>query len=151
MTYEELHLGYLLVDFLHKLYYKIDKLMLEHSLCVEICYEEGNIVSLSEESLSLRYPAVKTKERASLYSTFIGFRRSMKKASARCVKKRMNLCTRICSISSACLILMLTLTLLMLGSMSTRSFSLRATCSGFRRISGDDAASTSGTLCRSAV
>ena len=39
----------------------------------------------------------------------------------------------------------------MLGSMSTLSFSLRATCSLFSSISGDVAASTSGTLCRSAV
>ena len=75
----------------------------------------------------------------------------MKKASARCVRNRVNLCTRMCSISSACLILMLTLTLLMLGSMSTLSFSLRATCNLFSSISGDVAASTSGTLCRSAV
>lgn len=39
----------------------------------------------------------------------------------------------------------------MLGSMSTLSFSLRATCNLFSSISGDVAASTSGTLCRSAV
>jgi hypothetical protein len=41
--------------------------------------------------------------------------------------------------------------LLMLGSMRTRSFSLRAMVSGARSTSGDDRASTSGTLWRSAV
>lgn len=63
----------------------------------------------------------------------------------------MNLCTRMCSISSACLILMLILTLFMLGSMRTRSFSFRATVKGFSKTSGDVCASISGTLCRSEV
>lgn len=40
---------------------------------------------------------------------------------------------------------------LMLGSMKTRSFSLRAIVSGARRTSGEVQASISGTLCRSAV
>lgn len=53
------------------------------------------------------------------------------------------------SISSACLILMLTRTLLILGSMRTLSFSLRETVSGFNRTSGELAASISGTLCLS--
>lgn len=83
--------------------------------------------------------------------TLIGFLLRMKKDSARCSKNRVNLCTRMCSISSACLILMLMRTLLMLGSMRTRSFSLRAIVKGVRRTSGDVRASTSGTLCRSAV
>lgn len=39
----------------------------------------------------------------------------------------------------------------MLGSTSTRSFSFRATVKGFRRTSGDEAASISGTLCLSEV
>jgi len=56
-----------------------------------------------------------------------------------------------CSISSACLIRMLTRTLLTLGSIKTFSFSLRATVSGLSRTSGELAASISGTLCRSAV
>ena len=55
------------------------------------------------------------------------------------------------SISSACLILMLTRTLLILGSIKTFSFSLRETVKGLRRTSGELAASTSGTLCRSEV
>ena len=75
----------------------------------------------------------------------------MKKDSARCVKKRVNLCTRMCSISSACFILMLTRTLLTLGSMKTFSFSLREIDKGFRRSSGELPASISGTLCRSEV
>lgn len=42
-------------------------------------------------------------------------------------------------------------TLLTLGSIKTFSFSLRETVSGFRRTSGELAASISGTLCRSDV
>ena len=83
--------------------------------------------------------------------TLTGFLLKMKKASARCVKNLVNLCTSICSISSACLILMLMRTLLMLGSMRTRSFSFRATVRGFNNTSGDVWASISGTLCLSEV
>jgi hypothetical protein len=46
---------------------------------------------------------------------------------------------------------MLTLTEFTEGSIKTFSFSLRATVSGLRRTSGEDAASISGTLCRSEV
>lgn len=81
----------------------------------------------------------------------MGFLLKMKNDSARCVKNLVNLWTRMCSISSACLILMLIRILLMLGSMSTRSFSLRAIVRGVKRTSGDVRASTSGTLCLSAV
>lgn len=83
--------------------------------------------------------------------TFTGFLRNMKKASALCVRNLVNLCTRMFSISSACLILMLTLTLFMLDSIKTFSFSFRETVRGLRRTSGELAASTSGTLCRSDV
>ena len=75
----------------------------------------------------------------------------MKNDSARCVKNLVNLCTRMFSISSACFILMLTLTLFTLGSMSTFSFSFLAIVRGFKRTSGELAASISGTLCRSDV
>lgn len=44
---------------------------------------------------------------------------------------------------------MLTRTLLIEGSTSTRSSWLRETVNGLSRTSGDDAASISGTLCRS--
>jgi hypothetical protein len=85
------------------------------------------------------------------HRTLIGFRLKIKKASARCVKNRVNLCTRICSISSACLIFMLMRTLLILGSIKTLSLSFREMTRGLRRASGDEAASISGTLCLSDV
>lgn len=56
---------------------------------------------------------------------FTGFLRRITKDSARCMRNRVNLWARIRSISSACLILMLTRTELTEGSMSTFSFSLR--------------------------
>lgn len=84
-------------------------------------------------------------------STLIAFLRNIKNASARCVKNLVNLCTNIFSISSACLIFMLTRILFTLGSIKTFSFSLRDTVNGFRRTSGELAASISGTLCRSEV
>lgn len=79
-------------------------------------------------------------------TTLIGFLRRMKKDSALCVKNLVNLWTRMCSISSACLILMLIRMELMLGSIKTRSFSFRAIVNGVRRTSGDVWASISGTL-----
>ena len=51
-----------------------------------------------------------------------------------------------CSISSACLILMLIRRLLMLGSIRTLSFSFLATTNGFKTSSGEVFASISGTL-----
>jgi len=83
--------------------------------------------------------------------TFTGFLRRIKNASARWVKNLVNLCTNICSISSACLILMLTRMLLILGSMRTLSFSFREIVRGLSRTSGEVCASISGTLCRSDV
>jgi hypothetical protein len=84
-----------------------------------------------------------------LQSTSIGFLLRIKKGSALCVKNRVNLCTKICSISSACFILMLTRTLFTDGSMRTRSSWFRDTVNGLRMSSGDVRASISGTLCRS--
>lgn len=81
--------------------------------------------------------------------TFMAFLRKMKNASALCVRNLVNLCTRIFSISSACLILMLIRTLFTLGSIRTFSFSFLETVRGLRRTSGQLAASISGTLCRS--
>lgn len=83
--------------------------------------------------------------------TLTGFLRRIKKDSARCVRNRVNLWTKMCSISSACFIRMLTRTLLTLGSMRTFSFSLREMFKGLSRSSGELAASISGTLCRSEV
>jgi len=52
-THKKLHLGNLLVDLLHELDDKIDKLVFEHLLSVEVCDEEGNIVALqAPESVS---------------------------------------------------------------------------------------------------
>jgi hypothetical protein len=85
------------------------------------------------------------------WHTLIAFLRSIKKASALCVKNLVNLCTSIFSISSACFILILIRTLLMLGSIRTFSFSFRDTVKGFKSTSGELAASISGTLCRSEV
>jgi hypothetical protein len=73
----------------------------------------------------------------------------MTKFSARIIMNRVNLWQRIFSISSACLIEMLTRTELIDGSMSTFSLSLRATTSGWRSTSGVLLASISGLLCRS--
>lgn len=83
--------------------------------------------------------------------TLTGFLLKIKNASALCVKNRVNLCTRIFSISSACLIFKLMRTELIEGSMRTRSFSLRAIISGLSKTSGEVWASISGTLCRSEV
>jgi hypothetical protein len=46
MTYEELHLGNLLVNLLLELNDKVDKLVLQHLFGVEVCYQEGNVVAL---------------------------------------------------------------------------------------------------------
>jgi hypothetical protein len=148
-TYEELHLRDLLINLLHKLYDKIHQLMLQHLLGMKVRNQKRDIIALPNESvptyISLQSPLPQAAH------TLIGFLLKIKKASARCVKKRVNLWTRIFSISSACLILMLIRTLLILGSMRTRSFSLRATVRGVRSTSGDVCASISGTLWRSEV
>ena len=46
MTYEELHLGNLLVYLFHELDDEVDKLVLEHLFGVEVCDEERDVVSL---------------------------------------------------------------------------------------------------------
>ncbi|KAH9819761.1 hypothetical protein Tdes44962_MAKER05161 [Teratosphaeria destructans] len=109
-----------------------------------------------------------TKNEISYPST--AFLLNTKNASARCVKNRVNLCTRMCSISSysqvnlpfhfmidnkegfvrtACFILKLTLTELTLASIRTRSSAFRLTIKGFSNSSGEVWASISGTLWRS--
>ena len=110
---------------------------------MEVCDQEGYVISLHVIN------SKKTENFGKL--TLTGFRRRMKKASALCVRNLVNLCTRMCSISSACLILILTRTLFMLGSMKTFSFSFRATVRGLSKTSGELAASISGTLCLSEV
>ena len=97
--------------------------------------------------------------------TDTGFRLRTMKLSARCIMNRVNLLHRMRSISSACLILMLSLIELIEGSIRTLSFSFREMISGFRRTSLDVLEnvneslirmklqtyehSTSGLLCRS--
>ena len=144
VSYEELHLRDLLVHLLHELDDEIHQLMLQHFLGVEVGDKEGDVIALVMSMLALVYLQC-------LMPTLTGFLRNIKKASARCVRNLVNLWTRICSISSACLILMLTRTLLTLGSIKTRSFSFRAIERGLRRTSGELAASISGTLCLSDV
>lgn len=116
--------------------------MLQHLLGMEVGDEEGDVITLAvlacRKLLSPLPP-----------HTLTGFLRRMKKASALCVRKRVNLCTRMCSISSACLIFILIRTLLMLGSIRTLSFSFLDTVRGFSSTSGELAASISGTLCLS--
>ena len=43
---EELHFRYLLVDLLHKLYYEVDKFVLQHFFRVSVGDEERDVVSL---------------------------------------------------------------------------------------------------------
>lgn len=54
-TYEELHFGDFLVNLLHELDDEVDQLVLQHGLCVEIGYEERNVIALS--SRCQRLPA----------------------------------------------------------------------------------------------
>lgn len=82
---------------------------------------------------------------------FTGTLLKITNASARIIKNLVNLCARICSISSACLILMENRTELIDGSIRTCSEALRAMTRGVRRTSGVEPASISGTLWRSAT
>ena len=70
-------------------------------------------------------------------TTGTGFLLRIIKFSARPVKNLVNLCARIRSISSACLILILIRIELIDGSIRTCSFSFRAMCIGFSMISDD--------------
>lgn len=47
-TYEELHLGNLLIDLLHELDDEVDELVLQQLLGVEVCDQEGNVVALPQ-------------------------------------------------------------------------------------------------------
>lgn len=55
-TYKELHLGNLLVNFLHELNDKVDQFVLQHLLGVEICYQERNVIALQERKLEIVKP-----------------------------------------------------------------------------------------------
>lgn len=121
----QLHFTNLLVNLFHELNHEVHQFMLQHLFSVKVCYQETNIISL--------HPYSMFNEIMSLISsklTGTALRRKTKKFSARCIKNRVNLWQRIFSISSACLILMLTRTALMEHSISTFSFSLRLTTTG---------------------
>jgi len=75
------------------------------------------------------------KSEESRIHTGTGFRRSTMKLSALCIMNLVNLLHRIRSISSACLILMLSRIELTEGSIRTRSFSFRDIVRGLRRTS----------------
>lgn len=45
-THKEFHLRYLLIDFLHELNDKIDKLVLQHLFSMKIGYQKRNVIAL---------------------------------------------------------------------------------------------------------
>ena len=94
--------------------------------------EERDVIALRSISLLHKSDGFRGAKR-----TLMGFLRNTMKLSARCIRNRVNLWQRIRSISSACLILMLTRIELTEGSISTRSFSLRDIVNGFSRTSFD--------------
>jgi hypothetical protein len=53
-AYEELHLRNLLINLFHELDDEVNKLVLEHLLGVEVCDEEGDVVSLLSYEVSTR-------------------------------------------------------------------------------------------------
>lgn len=110
--------------------------MFQHGLSMEISDQERDIKALipqlstsSGQIIELIIPKF-GKQR-----TAMGFLRRMIKLSARPVMKRVNLCAKILSISSACLIAMLTRTELIDGSIMTRSLSFLEMVRGVRRTS----------------
>lgn len=80
-----------------------------------------------------------------------GRRRSTTNCSARCCRNAVNLCARMRSISSLCLIRIDTLVELIDGSINVDSLSVRVMVIGVRRSSLLLRSSTSGRLCRSTV
>lgn len=47
----QFHLWYLLVNLLHEVNNKVNKFVFEHLLCVEVCDEEGDIITLQQKKL----------------------------------------------------------------------------------------------------
>lgn len=140
--------------------------MFQHRLGVSVGDEERNIISLriinictdqrrlgrfkvgtSDGNFGTRFPTCGTKRDwmqqlwispfRGVECTLMGFLRNTMKLSARCIRNRVNLWQSIRSISSACLILMLTRIELTEGSIRTRSFSFRDIVKGFSRTSFD--------------
>lgn len=79
--------------------------MFEQRLCMKVRNEERDVVSLDIQSGTIEPTYVACEP------TLTGLRRKIKNDSARCCKNLVNLWTRIRSISSACLMEMLTRTL----------------------------------------
>ena len=104
--------------------------MLQHRLRVEIGDQERDVVSLAN-------PLATRTKRLKIQQTLTGFLLKTTKLSARCIMNLVNLWHKILSISSACLILMLTRMEFTEGSISTRSFSFLEIVSGLRRTSFD--------------
>ena len=67
------------------LYDEIDKLVLKHSLCMEVGYEEGDIIPLQPSSVR------STSTCGWIRRTATGFRRRIIKFSALIIMKRVNL------------------------------------------------------------
>lgn len=85
--------------------YKVDEFVLQHFLRVDMGKEETDVVSLDHRVSTIqKHKSTRNKRRR---RTLIGFLRRIKKDSARWFRNRVNLCTKMDSISSACLILML--------------------------------------------
>lgn len=110
---------------------EVDDLVLEHDVRVVVRDQERDVIALAIQSLIYG----RTQENGT--RTLTGFRRKTMKFSARCIMNRVNLWQSIRSISSACLILMLSRMELIEGSMRTRSFSLREMVRGWRSTSLD--------------
>ena len=123
----QLHLRDLLVHILHKLDDKVDKLVLQHGLSVEVGDQERDVVALQS--------APGERRALSIRLTGIGFLLRITKPSARIIMNLVNLWHRIFSISSACLIAMLSRMELTDGSIRTRSDSFRETITGWRTAS----------------
>lgn len=67
------------------LYDEIDKLVLKHILCMEVGYEEGDIVPLEKPSV------ISSSMSGRVRRTATGFRRRITKFSALIIMKRVNL------------------------------------------------------------
>ena len=67
------------------LYDEIDKLVLKHILCMEVGYEEGDIVPLEKPSV------ISSSMSCRVRRTATGFRRRITKFSALIIIKRVNL------------------------------------------------------------
>jgi hypothetical protein len=57
-TYEQLHLGDLLVNLFHELNYEVDKFVLEHLLGMKVGDKKGDVVALHDVSAEQAEPSV---------------------------------------------------------------------------------------------